>query len=141
MAQHGTVYWTELMTHDADKACAFYQKTLGWQYHTMDGSHNNDGGANTDMTEHYSGPYHIAMLGENPVAGIYTMAGDHFRDVPDHWMPYMAVDNIDETVKTVAAEGGSVLREPFDIPNVGRIAILKDSNGAVLGLMTPLQQE
>ena len=40
-------------------------------------------------------------------------------------------------VKTATAAGGKVMREPFDIPGVGRIAILMDSRGTAIGLMTP----
>jgi hypothetical protein len=52
-------------------------------------------------------------------------------------MGYIAVDDVDARCKKAAASGGKVMREPFDIPNVGRIAILTDSRGVAIGLMTP----
>ena len=35
MADHGTFYWNELMTRDAEKAKAFYGATLGWTFDAM----------------------------------------------------------------------------------------------------------
>lgn len=138
MAQHGTINWMELMTHDAKKACAFYGAALGWAFQSMDASHNNDGGANTDVTEHYSAPYHIGMIGEKPIAGIFEMEGDHFNGAPETWLPYMIVEDVDHSVEQVTQAGGAIMRAPFDIPGVGRIAMLKDPGGAILGFMTPV---
>jgi len=39
--------------------------------------------------------------------------------------------------KKVKDAGGMVIRDPFDVANVGRIAIIRDSNGAAQGWMTP----
>ncbi len=55
---------------------------------------------------------------------------------PPHWFDYIEVDNVDKRADAFAATGGAVLRPPFDIPNVGRIAVVKDSSGAVMGIMT-----
>jgi hypothetical protein len=53
-----------------------------------------------------------------------------------HWFDYVEVDNVDKRAAACASAGGAILRPPFDIPNVGRIAIVQDSSGAPLGLMT-----
>jgi uncharacterized protein len=63
----------------------------------------------------------------------YTLA---LRGVPPHWFNYIEVDDVDHRVALVAENGGTVLRPPFNIPNVGRIAILSDATGAAIGLMT-----
>ena len=63
--------------------------------------------------------------------------GSRFAGVPENWMPYLAVDNVDARVKKAVAAGASVMREPFDIPGVGRIAILHEPGGAAVGWMTP----
>lgn len=123
MAEHGTFYWNELMTRDTRKAREFYGKTLGWVFSEM------------PMEEDF---YILANLGERPVAGIFSMSGPQFEGVPEHWMSYIAVDNIDERLELAAAHGGEVIRPPFDVPGIGRIAILKDSGGAVQGWMTPV---
>ena len=47
------------------------------------------------------------------------------------------MDNIEQTVSTVQAAGGNILQDPLDIPNVGRIAVVEDPAGAVLGFLQP----
>jgi predicted enzyme related to lactoylglutathione lyase len=83
------------------------------------------------------GTYWIAKAGGEPVAGINPIDSPHFASVPEAWLGYIAVDDVDGRVKKATAAGGKVMREPFDIPGVGRIAILMDSRGAAIGLMTP----
>lgn len=52
-------------------------------------------------------------------------------------MSYIAVDNIDERLELAVAHGGEVIRPPFDVAGIGRIAILRDVGGAVQGWRTP----
>ncbi len=119
---HGSFAWNELMTNDVEKAKAFYAKTIGWSIEEM------------PMP---SGTYWLAKLDGKPVAGMMAMAGTVPPGTPPHWFAYLEVDDVDARLKKVAANGGKVVREPFDIPGVGRIAILADATGAMLGWMTP----
>ena len=122
MWSHGNFYWNELNTRNAEAAKKFYGAILGW---TCEGMPMPDG------------TYWVAKLGGAPVGGIFTMSGPQFDGVPEHWFSYIAVDDVNVRVANLKAAGGAVIKEPFDVPNVGRIAIVKDSNGAVLGMMTP----
>lgn len=118
---HGKVWWSELQTSDVAKSKAQYAKVLGWTYDEMPSP---------------DGPYYIAKQGDASVAGIMARPAE-MGDAPDQWVTYLACDNVDTAVKDVEASGGSVLAQPFDVPNVGRIAMIADSTGAVLGIMTP----
>jgi hypothetical protein len=60
--------------------------------------------------------------------------------VPPHWFSYIEVDDVDARTAKVKASGGQVMREPFDIPGVGRIAIIADATGAHVGIMTSAAQ-
>jgi predicted enzyme related to lactoylglutathione lyase len=122
MWSHGNFYWNELNTRKLEDAKKFYGAMLGWTYDTE------------QMPE---GPYCVIKQDGKPVGGIFVMNGPKFEGVPEHWLSYIAVDNVDERVKKLKAGGGSAIREAWDVPGVGRIAIVKDANGAVLGLMTP----
>ena len=119
---HGTFIWNELMTADVEKAKSFYGKTLGWTIEEM---------------KMPSGSYWIAKVGGTPVAGMMNMTGIVPPGTPPHWFAYIDVDDVDRRAKDVAANGGKVQREPFDIPDVGHIAIVADATGAMVGLMTP----
>ena len=125
MIPHGMFHWNELMTRDEKKAMAFYEKTIGWSFDVM------------PMVP--EGIYNVAMHDGKPVGGIVQMKGPEYEGVPEHWMGYLSVDDIDARLKTAVAEGATILQEPFDVPQVGRIAIIKDGGGAVIGWITPAE--
>lgn len=124
MIDHGVFYWNELMTRDTAKARDVYGKSLGWTFEEM------------PMEE---GVYVVANLGDKPVGGMMEMSGPEFEGVPDHWMSYIAVDDVDKRLELATANGCTVIRPPFDVPNIGRIAILSIPGGAVQGWMTPTE--
>jgi len=117
---HGTFVWNELMTTDVEKAKAFYTKTVGWEIEAM---------------QMPNGTYWIAKSGGTPVAGLMAMAPGVPAGTPPNWLPYLEVDDVDTRCKAVTTNGGKVMRAPFDIPGVGRIAIVTDATGAAMGLM------
>ena len=63
-----------------------------------------------------------------------------FEGVPESWFAYIAVDDLDKRLKKLKDAGGKVIREPWDVPGVGRIAIVCDAGGAAQGWMVPAQQ-
>jgi predicted enzyme related to lactoylglutathione lyase len=123
MWSHGSFYWNELMARDVEKAKSFYAASVGWTFDAM------------PMAE---GTYWVAKMGDKPVGGIFPMSGPNFIGVPEHWIPYLAVDDVDARLQKATAAGARVMREPFDVPAVGRIAILHEPGGAVIGWITPV---
>jgi len=119
---HGSFYWNELMSRDAERDKKFYSETLGW---TFEGMPMQDG------------TYWVAKVGDQPVAGLFPLSSPHYDGVPEVWMGYIAVDNVDERVKKAQALGATLLKPPFDVPGVGRIAVLREPGGAGIGWMTP----
>ena len=75
------------------------------------------------------------MAGEKPVAGLMATA-DAGPDTRPQWFTYLAVEDVDASCETIRAQGGTVLQAPWDIPYVGRIAIVLDAQKVVFGLMT-----
>jgi hypothetical protein len=57
--------------------------------------------------------------------------------VSDCWFSYIAVDDIDARLERVAEAEGSIERPAFDIPGVGRVAIVRDRAGSAVGWITP----
>jgi uncharacterized protein len=119
---HGHFYWNELMTRDAEKAKKFYGGTVGWTFEAM------------KMPD---GTYWVAKSGDTPVGGLFPLSSPQFDGVPESWMSYLAVDDVDARVKKAQAAGATLMRPIFDVPGVGRIAILKEPGGAGIGWMTP----
>jgi uncharacterized protein len=119
---HGTFHWNELMTRDVERAKKFYQTTIGWSFDAM------------PMEQ---GTYWIAKMGDRPVGGIFPLPSPQFDGVPESWMSYLAVDDVDARVKKATAAGAKLMKPVFDVPNVGRIAILAEPGSAGIGWITP----
>ena len=123
MTAHGHFHWNELLTSDAERAKRFYGEIIGWTY---DGMPMPDGDT-----------YWVAMMGGKPVAGIFPTNRPEYKGLPEAWMSYLAVDDVDARVKKAVAAGAKLMKPIFDVPNVGRIAILTEPGGAGIGWMTP----
>jgi len=115
----GVFVWDELGTNDADAAQRFYETVFGWTA--------------TDMGPDYGG-YRIFNRGETGVAGFMTLPDDSFSP---KWQPYVAVEDTDATVAKAAELGASTIVEPMDVPKVGRVAVLRDPQGATFGIIKP----
>jgi hypothetical protein len=120
---HGQFHWNELMTRDVARAKKFYADTLGWSFDSM----QIPGDAS----------YTIAMVDGEPVGGISDINGPEYEGVPEGWMSYIAVDDVDARVKKATKAGAKVMTPAFDVPDVGRIVILAEPGGASIGWMTP----
>lgn len=121
---HGKFVWNELNTHNVDGAKHFLGATLGWTFDAM---------PMPDFT------YWVAKMGEQRIGGIFEMRDPQFKGAPEHWLSYVAVDDIDVRYKKALAAGAKECRAPFDVPGVGRIAILQQPGGATVGWITPKQ--
>jgi predicted enzyme related to lactoylglutathione lyase len=125
MSEHGTFHWNELMTRNVEGAKKFYADTLGWSF---DGVPAPDGGT-----------YWIANMDGTAVGGLFDISAPDFQGVPEGWMPYIAVDDVDARVKLATKAGAKIMKPPFDVPDVGRIAILTEPGGAGIGWITPAE--
>jgi predicted enzyme related to lactoylglutathione lyase len=120
----GVFVWDELGTTDADGAQRFYGEVFGWTA--------------TDMGPDFGGYRIFNRAGEengNGIAGFMTLPD---ASVPPHWQPYVAVDDPDATTAKATELGGTALMEPMDVPTVGRIAVIRDPQGAVFGIIKPV---
>ena len=117
----GRFIWYDLMTSDPKGAQPFYTKVIGWG------------------TQDYQGmPYTMWTANGAPLGGVMELQAP---GVPPHWLAYIAVPDVDATVKQVESLGGKVFVQSKDIPNVGRFAILGDPDGAVFAAFTPLPSD
>jgi predicted enzyme related to lactoylglutathione lyase len=80
--------------------------------------------------------YRMINAGDGLVGGIFKLTDDMCEQgAAPCWMMYIGVDDVDACVGANAAAGGSVMLPAFDIPNVGRIAMLTDPQGAPFYVM------
>lgn len=122
MTTHGYFHWNELMVHDAERAKKFYADTLGWTFDSMQ----------TPM-----GTYWVAKVGDTAVGGLFQMTEPRFKDMPEQWVSYISVDDIDARLKKATAAGAKIYNGPVEIPGVGRFAFLGEPGGAMVGWITP----
>jgi hypothetical protein len=117
----GVFVWDELGTTDVEAAKAFYGEVFGWTTEDMDMGPN--------------GVYTIFNRGGGEqVGGAMTLP----EGAPHpYWLTYVGSDDVDGCVERAAKAGGSTIMEPADVPTVGRLAILRDPQGAVFGLFKP----
>lgn len=113
---HGALTWNELHTGDIDAAEQFYGEVFGWGFEAMDTGEGNP-------------VYHTIKNGDRMNGGIMnTQPGE-----PPNWLPYIAVDGLDEAMSTAKEGGGQVHAGPIAMPQ-GRIAVLQDPQGAFFAL-------
>jgi len=110
----GLICWNELMTNDIAGAKRFYGETVGWTWHEK------------DMGE--MGTYYMPVSDGQERGGM--MANPAGVEAPSHWLPYMAVDDVDAAFAKAQGLGATVFVPPQDIPGVGRFAVLADPVGA-----------
>jgi predicted enzyme related to lactoylglutathione lyase len=125
--EHNSFIWYELMTTDQPAAEEFYRDVVGWEM--------ADAGQ-TGMR------YTILSAGTRGVGGLMKITAEACdAGAKPGWTGYIAVANTDATAQRIAKSGGSILRGPDDIRNVGRFAVVADPGGAMFMLLTPLPRE
>jgi predicted enzyme related to lactoylglutathione lyase len=118
----GTFSWAELATTEPDGAKAFYSGLFGWE---ADERPIPDGGV-----------YTVLRQGGLEVAALY---GQRQEGVPPSWLSYVTVADVDAAAARAREVGGTLMTEPFDVMEVGRMAVVQDPQGAVLALWQPGQ--
>ena len=116
----GRFLWHELLTSDPAAGQSFYTALVGW---------------GTQTEEMPMGAYTMFTQGETPMAGVMELPAEaKAMGAPPHWLTYLGTLDVDATAAQAKTLGGQVLVEPFDVPEVGRIAVLADPQGAALGV-------
>ncbi len=114
----GEFSWNELVSNDVGAAKAFYGGLFGWQTEAF--------GVGTDYALFKQGDTMVGGLMQCPKPGL-----------PSHWLPYVTVADVDASAAKAKSLGAQVVMEPFDVPGVGRIAVLLDPQGAAIGVFKP----
>ncbi len=123
---HGAASWIELTTTDVAAAKAFYSEIAGWE---LEDNPMPDGGTYTVVKVNGEG---IGGIMQNPPG---------MENMPPMWTPYLTVDDVDISCAQAQAAGGQVMREPWDVPGVGRMAVIADPTGGAICIMTYEQND
>jgi len=115
--QTGKFVWFDLLTEDVPKAQRFYKELFGWRF----------AGQPTDYVMIYSG--------DKPIGGIVPHENKDPKVPESMWIAYLSVEDVDAADKIAKERGGEILDGPFDVKGRGRMAVIKDPEGAKLVLI------
>jgi len=122
----GHCAWNELATSDPEAALHFYGQRFGW---VKDG----------EMDMGPMGKYEFLRYGRNPAGSLYGMIGAVMPKMPQMpvsiWTYYFRVPDIDTAAAAIAANGGSVVLEPIEIPGGDFSMVGVDPQGAAFALV------
>ena len=124
MFEHGSFTWAQLITRNRTVSTAFLAYLLSL---SIDSGPAPGSGINS-----------VLMLKDEPMVGIMDMPDDVAdAGTPNHWIIYFHVDDFDDAVDLAATNGASTIMAPTQLAHIGRIAIISDPQGALVGLITP----
>jgi len=115
----GKFVWHEQVSDDPKQAQDFYTQLFGW---------------GTEVFKPGEVDYAMISSGGQSHGGFgKAMEGAP----PPHWLSHVHVENLDETIEKAKSAGGKLAAGPFEMGEVGRIAIIVDPQGAYLGAYEP----
>jgi predicted enzyme related to lactoylglutathione lyase len=116
----GAFVWHVLLSHDPTKAEQFYSALFGWTVKSI---------AIPGVA------YSQFHLGDRQIGGMYDARTLPASDgITPHWQGYISVTDVDKAASAAVAAGGEIVDGPLDIPNVGRLAVLHDAQGAMVSV-------
>ncbi len=118
----GAFCWAELGTTDSAGAKKFYSGLLGWTA--------LDNPVGPDMV------YTMLQIRGKNVGALYQMGKDQ-KGMPPCWSSYVTVANADQSAQRAKDLGATLMMEPFDVMDVGRMAVIQDPTGAVFSIWQP----
>ena len=114
----GKVVWHDLVTPELDSAKAFYAGLFDWSF--------------DDVSDDYTLVRHDGRL----IAGMAKLRTTKYAS---YWIPLVSVPDVDRAVAGTTGAGGERIVKPFDVPGRGRVAVLRDPQDAVFGVVRTVQ--
>jgi predicted enzyme related to lactoylglutathione lyase len=121
----GTFCWADLGTTEGADAKAFYTELFGWDAE--------------DLPAGEARVYTMFRSGGRDVAALYEMGADERGQLPAHWSSYVSVEDVEAVAARATELGATVVAEPFDVMDSGRMAVLRDPTGAHVHAWQPGQ--
>jgi len=118
----GSFIWYELLTKDPKAAKAFYDAVVGWNIDAEPAPGGMD--------------YRMIVASDGNAGGVMGLNQDMIAGgAKATWLGYIGVDDVDASVAAVVADGGQVHLPAFDIPGIGRLAMVTDPQGVPFYVM------
>ena len=114
----GKFVWRDLMSDDIPAVKKFYSELFGWTYLV---NNEND--------------YSVILHDGKPIGGIFKLKNVEASHKYSQWISYISVAEMTQAVNYTKSSGGSIYREPFELPNRGTVSFIFDPQQAVLGFV------
>jgi predicted enzyme related to lactoylglutathione lyase len=121
----GKIIWRDLLTNDPAASQRFYGELFGWEFESVGEA------SNLRSNSAYTLIRHNGRL----IGGMVDTLALNGRDDISQWVVLMAVEDLDARTKAVTENGGEVIAPPTDLQARGRLALIRDAEGALLGLL------
>ena len=127
MPKHGEFCWTEIAINDLEACKSFYKNVFGWELKVSNAA-----------SENFEYQEFSANSGSYPMGGMYQISEEMFGEYPPppHFLNYVSVDNVDETTSKAYDLGAKIIKEPLEVPNVGKMSIIQDPAGGMIAFIT-----
>jgi len=112
----GTFCWIDLGTSDVARAKTFYRGLFGWELE--------------DIPPGESGTYTVCRLHGKEVAAIHERSSAEDAE----WSSFISVGDAEGATAKASGLGATVIVEPFDVPDAGRMSVIRDPTGASVHL-------
>ena len=121
----GKIIWRDLLTNDPAASQLFYGELFGWTFESVGFASN----LKDDST------YTLIRHNGKLIGGMIDTLALNGRDDISQWVVLMSVENIDAKARAVTAGGGKIITPPTDLQDRGHLALVRDAEGALLGLL------
>ena len=121
----GKIIWRDLLTNDPVASQRFYGELFGWEFESVGEA------SNLRSNSAYTLIRHNGKL----IGGMVDTVALNGRDDISQWVVLMAVEDLEAGVAAVTANGGKIIAPPTDLQARGRLALVRDAEGALLGLL------
>jgi len=116
----GKFVWWDLMTDNLSEVKQFYSELFGWTF---------------TEAEEGKGDYIVVLQDGVPIAGMFDLKNVKGDQKYSQWISYVSVPDMNQAINYTKNSGGTIYREPFELPNRGTIAFILDSQNAVLAFV------
>ena len=121
----GAISWSELITTDPQQAAGFYGSLFGWSFESMPLP---------------TGTYQVIKVGDVAIGGLMAPP-EGAPPMPPCWGSYVTVADVDASVAHCVQLGGQLLVPVMEVPNVGRMAVIQDPQGAAINVISYFPRE
>ena len=121
----GKIIWRDLLTNDPAASQRFYGELFGWTFESVGTASNLKSNTSYTLIRHNG----------KLIGGMIDTLALNSRDDISQWVVVMSVEDIDASVEAATANGGKIITPATDLQSRGRLAVIRDAEGALLGLL------